>query len=151
MQATWTWTPQFDSQSTTAGAGDLSPRAGASNVVEQTLSASKNVAMSNTTAVQKHPAAFGVLAQSPVIVVLLQIWQWVTARLKQTAPTATRSSMKTLSHLALGGRKTITLVEVDGVRYLVGGGADTVTTIVAVSNETHEINHDSSLPMREDA
>ena len=151
MQATWTWTPQFESQGTTASAEDASTRTGAASVIANTFTAIKNVEISDVTATKKHPAAFAVLAQSPVIVVLLQLWQWITARLKQTAPMATRSSMKTLSHLALGGRKTITLVEVDGVRYLVGGGADTVTTIVAVSNETHEINHDSSLPMREDA
>ncbi len=141
MQATWTWTPQFETQGKTASAeeGFMQASVAGSDVAGsdvQTLTAREDTISDTTSFLQKkHPAAFAVLAQSPVIAVLLLGWKWIAARWQRSTPITERPSMKTLSHLALGGRKTITLVEVDGVRYLVGGGADTVTTIVAVTTE----------------
>jgi hypothetical protein len=46
---------------------------------------------------------------------------------------APRPSQKILTSLSLGGRRSLTLVEMDGQRYLVGCGAESVTTILPVS------------------
>lgn len=84
-------------------------------------------------AANKHNA-FAVVAQSPLIALGLQGWHWLRARRGRHLPASVRTSMRLVAHLALGGRKTLALVEIDGQRYLVGGGADSVTAIVAASS-----------------
>ncbi|HEX4020065.1 MAG TPA: flagellar biosynthetic protein FliO [Acidobacteriaceae bacterium] len=78
--------------------------------------------------------AFAVVAQSPLIALGLQGWHWLRTRRARHVPASVRTSMRLVAHLALGGRKTLALVEIDGQRYLVGGGADSVTAIVAASS-----------------
>lgn len=78
--------------------------------------------------------AFAVVAQSPLIALGLQGWRWLRERRTGNVPASVRTSMRLVAHLALGGRKTLALVEIDGQRYLVGGGADSVTAIVATSS-----------------
>ena len=88
-----------------------------------------------STTVQKSTGTQTVLAQSPLIAAALQGWQWLVARCKGGAPTQTRPTLRVLSQLPLGGRKTLTLIDLEGQRYLVGGGSDSVTAILAIQSE----------------
>lgn len=80
---------------------------------------------------QRH-RVFAEVAQAPLVALALHGWQWLRGRLAGKAPAMPRATLRLVAHLALGGRKTLALVEVEGQRYLVGGGGDTVTAIVAV-------------------
>jgi flagellar biogenesis protein FliO len=80
---------------------------------------------------QRH-RVFAGAAQAPLVALALHGWQWLRGRLAGKAPATPRATLRLVAHLALGGRKTLALVEVEGQRYLVGGGGDTVTAIVAV-------------------
>lgn len=51
-------------------------------------------------------------------------------RLKSNAADA--ASLRLVGRLTLGGKKSLALVEADGVRFLIGGGLDSVTVIVPV-------------------
>ena len=73
-------------------------------------------------------------AQIPVLAAAERLAQRLAslgagARARQTSA---RPAQKILTNLALGGRKSLTLVEIDGQRYLVGCGAESVTAIVPV-------------------
>ncbi len=59
---------------------------------------------------------------------------WVLARLREYRGTcaSTRKEMHLLETLSLGGRRQLMLVECGGQRFLVGGGAESVETIVQV-------------------
>jgi hypothetical protein len=72
-------------------------------------------------------------AQIPVLAAAERLAQRFTAlgagaRHRQAA----RPAHRILTNLALGGRKSLTLVEIDGQRYLVGCGAESVTAILPV-------------------
>jgi flagellar biogenesis protein FliO len=60
---------------------------------------------------------------------------WVLARLRQFrgAHTAEHREMRLVETLSLGGKRQLMLVECGGVRYLVGGGLESVQTIVQAS------------------
>ncbi len=82
-----------------------------------------------------------------MIAAALQGWQWLVARCKGAAPATARPTLRVLSQLALGGRKTLTLIDLEGQRYLVGGGSDSVTAILAIQSEgetTRELGTPSS-------
>lgn len=137
MHATWTWKSQVESTPHSESADGTmtlvhgnTPWANSPSVANHIEGETSVAALS-----KKRPGAFGVLAQSPVISLGLLFWHWLSAHWTKNMSVAERPAMRTLSHLALGGRKTITLVEVDGLRYLIGGGADTVTAIVAVQTD----------------
>ena len=51
-------------------------------------------------------------------------------RLKSNAADA--ASLRLIGRLTLGGKKSLSLVEADGVRFLIGGSLDSVTVIVPV-------------------
>ena len=51
---------------------------------------------------------------------------------KLTSGASEPATLRLVSRLALGGKRSLSLVEADGVRFLVGGGADSVTIIVPV-------------------
>src|ERR1700722_14052686 len=59
---------------------------------------------------------------------------WVLARLREYRGTcaSTRREMHLLETLSLGGRRQLMLVECGGQRFLIGGGAESVETIVGV-------------------
>jgi len=60
---------------------------------------------------------------------------WVLAGLREYRGvcTSTRKEMRLLETLSLGGRRQLMLVECGGERFLVGGGAESVETIVQVA------------------
>jgi flagellar biogenesis protein FliO len=67
----------------------------------------------------------------PVAQFILNSIAW--CRSKLFAGASGPAPLRLVSRLALGGRKSLSLVEVDGVRFLVGGGADSVTVIVPIT------------------
>lgn len=60
---------------------------------------------------------------------------WVLALIQGREVGKTPRHMRVVEHLALGGRRQLTLVACDGERYLVGGSAEGVETIVRVGPE----------------
>jgi hypothetical protein len=66
----------------------------------------------------------------PVVQFLLHAMSWCRAKL--AANTDANTPLRRVSQLSLGGKKSLTLVEADGVRFLVGGGTDNVTVIVPI-------------------
>ena len=66
----------------------------------------------------------------PIVQFVLHAIAWCRGKMAGMASSA--SPLRLVSHLALGGKKSLALVEADGVRFLVGGGADSVTVIVPV-------------------
>ena len=134
MHATWTWKPQIESTDFPAS-GDAT--ISFAPVVANSSRGEVDSSDGSANLPLKNDGAFKVLAQSPVIALGLLCWRWITSRVKNTTSIGAHPAMRTISHLALGGRKTITLVEVEGQRYLVGGGADSVTSIVAIHTKSH--------------
>jgi flagellar biogenesis protein FliO len=63
---------------------------------------------------------------------------WVLGRLRQLrgVHTAERREMRLVETLSLGGKRQLMLVECSGSRYLVGGGLESVQTIVPASAQT---------------
>ena len=62
---------------------------------------------------------------------LLRKWQ-----LWKKGARPVRRHMRVVEQLALGGKRQLLLVEIGGERFLVGGGPDSVDTIVRVRPET---------------
>ena len=60
---------------------------------------------------------------------------WVLGLIRGREARKTAKHMRVVEHLSLGGRRQLTLVVCDGQRFLVGGGADGVETIVRVGPE----------------
>jgi hypothetical protein len=57
-------------------------------------------------------------------------WAWRLLRLWRTQPEAPRKQLRLVESLALGGKRQLMLVTCAGESFLVGGGADSVETIV---------------------
>lgn len=57
---------------------------------------------------------------------------WVLGLIRGGEARKTAKHLRVVEHLALGGRRQLTLVVCDGERFLVGGSADGVETIVRV-------------------
>ncbi len=128
MSATWTWNAQSENSTHLLDRSQAGPE-------ESTLEVLESTAVSKSTAVQKSTGTQTVLAQSPLIAAALQGWQWLVTRCKGGAPATARPTLRVLSQLPLGGRKTLTLIDLEGQRYLVGGGSDSVTAILAIQSE----------------
>ena len=138
MSATWTWNSQSENSTLSlgrppAGQPDSESFDTANPDTANPLEPAKT--LSSAEALQSSGAQT-VLAQSPLIAAALQGWQWLVARCKGGAPAAARPTLRVLSQLALGGRKTLTLIDLEGQRYLVGGGSDSVTAILAIQPDT---------------
>lgn len=58
--------------------------------------------------------------------------EWVAAAWRRTRVKAAGRELELVETLALGGRRQLSLVVCGGERFLVGCGADSVTSIVAV-------------------
>ena len=78
----------------------------------------------------------------PVVQFVLHAIAWCRAKMAGTQSSA--SPLRLVSHLALGGKKSLALVEADGVRFLVGGGADSVTVIVPVTQAATGIQENAA-------
>ncbi len=61
---------------------------------------------------------------------------WLLACFDRRKSQLRRKHMLVLETLALGSKRQLTLVECDGRRYLLGGGADSVETIVALADDS---------------
>lgn len=57
---------------------------------------------------------------------------WVLGLIRGREMRKTAKHLRVVEHLALGGRRQLTLIVCDGERFLVGGGPDGVETIVPV-------------------
>jgi flagellar biogenesis protein FliO len=66
----------------------------------------------------------------PIVQFVLGAVAW--CRTKLTAGASAATPLRLVNQLALGGKRSLSLVEVDGVHFLVGGGAESVTVIVPV-------------------
>lgn len=66
----------------------------------------------------------------PIAEFILRAVAWCRGRLAGSA--AAERPLRLVSQLALGGKRSVSLIEVDGIRFLVGGGAETVTIIVPI-------------------
>ncbi|MEO6829410.1 MAG: flagellar biosynthetic protein FliO [Acidobacteriaceae bacterium] len=60
---------------------------------------------------------------------------WCRARLSGGATEA--SPLRLIGQLPLGGKRSLALIEADGVRFLVGGSTDSVAIIVPVIQTTY--------------
>ena len=69
-------------------------------------------------------------AMPPVVQFAMQAIAWCRGKAKRDAGAVAR--LRLVSQLPLGGKRSLALVEADGLRFLVGGSADSVTTIVPV-------------------
>lgn len=77
-----------------------------------------------------------IVEQAPLAAFLVHGWRWLLGRFQGKAPRGARETMRLVAHLALGGRRSLVLVEVEGQRYLIGGSMDTVTAIVPLAANT---------------
>jgi len=68
-------------------------------------------------------------AMPPVVQFAMQAIAWCRSKAKRDVGAA---PLRLVSQLSLGGKRSLALVEADGLRFLVGGSADSVTTIVPV-------------------
>jgi flagellar biogenesis protein FliO len=62
-------------------------------------------------------------------------WAWRLLRLWRTQREAPRKQLRLVESLALGGKRQLMLVTCAGESFLVGGGADSVETIVRLKTE----------------
>lgn len=60
----------------------------------------------------------------------LQVGRWIRSRC--IAKTDKPAPLRMIGQMSLGGKRHLALVEVEGTRFLVGGGSENVTAIVAV-------------------
>ncbi len=67
----------------------------------------------------------------PIVQFAMHAVAW--CRMKLKGGVSVCSPLRLVSQLPLGGKRSLSLIEVDGLRFLVGGGADSVTIIVPVS------------------
>ena len=136
----WTWQLAEKNTSCTTMAEALAPLSDATNPEKENTVTNPAPANQPTTIHPRdaHPPratapAMAVLMRSPLIAFLLLTWRRVSWRLRQKQIAQARPSMQVIGYLALGGRRTLALVEIEGQQYLIGGSADRVSTIVAVS------------------
>lgn len=136
----WTWQLAEKNTSCTTLAEALAPLSDATNSEEESI-VTNPAAANQPTTIHLHAAqpsratapAMAVLMQSPLIAFLLFVWRSVAGRLRRIQAVPARPSMQVIGYLSLGGRRTLALVEIEGQQYLIGGSADQVSTIVAVS------------------
>jgi Flagellar biosynthesis protein, FliO len=62
-------------------------------------------------------------------------WAWRLLRLWRTQREVPRKQLRLVESLALGGKRQLMLVTCAGESFLVGGGADSVETIVHLKND----------------
>ncbi len=67
----------------------------------------------------------------PIVQFVLHSIAWCRAKFK--GGTVEVSPLRLIGQLPLGGKRSLVLVEADGLHFLVGGGVDSVTVIVPVS------------------
>lgn len=79
---------------------------------------------------KRNPASGNYSGMPPIAQFVLHAFAW--CRTKWTAKTSDAAPLKLVSQLALGGKRSLSLVEADGLRFLVGGGTESVTIIVPV-------------------
>ena len=142
MPSAWTWNPQTSVQATspslpvtTTTRPETELRGAQQRSATQAATAQSRA---QTHAVGLRPNTLrerisSAAAQIPVLAAAERLAQRLVAlgagtRGKESA----RPSQKILTSLSLGGRRSLTLVEMDGQRYLVGCGAESVTTILPV-------------------
>jgi flagellar biogenesis protein FliO len=61
---------------------------------------------------------------------------WAVIRERAGARQPARRRLRLIESLAVGGRRTVTLIECDGRHFLIGGGSDSVQCIQPVEPET---------------
>jgi flagellar biogenesis protein FliO len=64
----------------------------------------------------------------PLVQFLVRATQWFNAKCRPTAKKT--PPLRLVGQLALGGKRQLSLVEVAGLQFLIGGGAEHVTVIV---------------------
>jgi hypothetical protein len=67
----------------------------------------------------------------PLVQFLVRATQWFKSKCRPTATQAPQ--LRLIEQLALGGKRQLSLVEVAGLQFLIGGGVEHVTVIVPVS------------------
>jgi hypothetical protein len=67
----------------------------------------------------------------PLVQLLVRVMQWFKARCRPTAKHMPQ--LRLIGQLALGGKRHLSLVEVAGLQFLIGGGVEHVTVIVPMS------------------
>jgi flagellar biogenesis protein FliO len=67
----------------------------------------------------------------PIVQFVLHSIAWCRAKFKGGAVEV--SPLRLIGQLPLGGKRSLALIEADGLHFLVGGSVDTVTVIVPVS------------------
>ncbi|MGB8480603.1 MAG: flagellar biosynthetic protein FliO [Acidobacteriaceae bacterium] len=68
----------------------------------------------------------------PLVQFIVRAMQWFRVKCRSSAtPTP---QLRLVGQLALGGKRHLSLVEVGGVQFLVGGGVEHVTVIVPIPN-----------------
>ncbi|MGC1781827.1 MAG: flagellar biosynthetic protein FliO [Acidobacteriaceae bacterium] len=67
----------------------------------------------------------------PIVQAAIHLTQWF--RSKCLTSRKENAQLRLVGQLALGAKRHISVVEVSGVRFLVGGGADNVTVIVPIA------------------
>ncbi len=80
----------------------------------------------------------------PIAQFVLHAIAW--CRTKLTAGAAEASPLRLIKQLPLGGKRSLSLVEADGVRFLVGGGPDSVTIIVPVVRSVQDSQQERRQP-----
>ena len=111
-----TWTSE---ESVGADAGDVAVKKNLPRRVLRSFSArASSIASSNPS------------AMPPVVQFAMQAIAWCRGKAKRDAGAVAR--LRLVSQLPLGGKRSLALVEADGLRFLVGGSADSVTAIVPV-------------------
>ena len=78
----------------------------------------------------------------PIVQFVMHSIAWCRAKLK--GGTVEVSPLRLICQLPLGGKRSLALVEADGLHFLVGGSVDSVTVIVPVSRieeaaDTHKL------------
>lgn len=70
----------------------------------------------------------------PIVQFVLSAVRWFQAKCAPCAKPGT--PLRLVAQLSLGAKRHISVVEVEGMRFLVGGGTENVTVIVPITNET---------------
>jgi hypothetical protein len=66
----------------------------------------------------------------PVVQFFVRLARWITTKCQSQAAPAPQ--LRLVGHLALGAKRHLSLVEVGGVQFLVGGGTEHVTVIAPI-------------------
>lgn len=78
----------------------------------------------------------------PIMQFVMHAIAWCRTKLKGGVSVA--SPLRLVSQLPLGGKRSLALIEADGLRFLIGGGADSVTVIVPVSGTAFVSQQDAA-------